>query len=95
MNQERISVVDLREGDTIFIHSQNFLSRDQRSHMQAWAKQQFPNNEVVILDGGLQVSVARPGSNELMERIALATEQFAKQFNEVSACGKVLLTEQA
>lgn len=95
MNQERIAVVDLREGDTIFIHSDNFLSRDQRSHMQAWAKEQFPNNEVVILDGGLQVSVARPGANELMERIALATEQFAKQFNQVSACGNALMTERA
>ena len=33
--------------------------------------------------------------HERLERIALATEQFAKQFNQVSACGNALMTERA
>ena len=94
-NVERIQTIDLRDGDTVFVHVEQILNRMQREQMQKWFSDQFPKNEVVILDGGIKISVARPNSGEMMERIAKATEALADQFNKVSAGGNSLLTEQA
>lgn len=93
--QERIQVVDLRPGDLIIVSTDMFLNKEQRVHLQEHLKKKFPENEVVIVEGGMNLTVARPGANELMERIAEATEKLAKQFNEVSAGGRTLLTESA
>lgn len=95
MSTERIAVVDLRPTDTVIVHFDGFLSKVQRGEMTARIKESFPHNDVKLMEGGMTITVARPGANEMMERIALATEQLAKQFNQVSARGTSLLTEQA
>ena len=91
MSQERISVVDLRPDDTVIVHFDGFLSKVQRVELTARIKESFPHNDVKLMEGGMTITVARPGANELMERIALATEQLAKQFNQVSAAGHSLM----
>ncbi len=93
MSQERISVVDLRPDDTVIVHFDGFLSKVQRVELTARIKESFPHNDVKLMEGGMTITVARPGANELMERIALATEQLAKQFDQVSGCGNALLVE--
>lgn len=93
--QERIQVVDLRPGDTVIIHFNGFLSKEQRVHLQAKVEERFPENKVAIMEGGMTLTVARPGANELLERVALATEKLAAQFDQVSAGGASIMTEQS
>lgn len=95
MNKERIAVVDLRPGDTVIIHFDGFLSKEQRVELTKRIKEGFPDNDVKIMEGGMTISVARPGANELMERIAEATERLAEQFDKVTAYGNAMLTEVA
>jgi len=93
--QEQVQVVDLRPGDTVIIHFDGFLSKPQHSALRDRIKEQFPENDVKIIEGGMTLSVARPGANELMERIAEATEKLAGQFNFVTGGGgsSVFVTE--
>lgn len=95
MSQERISVVDLRPDDTVIVHFDGFLSKVQRVELTERIKESFPHNDVKLMEGGMTITVARPGANELMERIAEATEKLAEQFSMVSNGGTSVLTEQA
>lgn len=82
---ERIQVVDLRPGDMIIVHYDGFLTREQRPELSARIKESFPDNEVKILEGGMDMSVARPGANELLERTAVAVEKLVAHFEQMAA----------
>lgn len=82
---ERIQVVDLRPGDTIIVSFDGFLSKTQREDLRASCEKRFPENKVVVCEGGMQITVARPGANEMLERTALAVEKLAAQFDAVIA----------
>jgi len=76
----------------VIVHFDGFLSKLQRTELQARIKESFPENEVKLMEGGMTLTVARPGANELMERIANAAEKLQAQFEAVSAGGQRILT---
>lgn len=90
---ERIQVVDLRPGDTIIVSTEDFLSQEQRTRLRHDFLRRFPENEVVVCEGGMHITVARPGANEMLERTAFAVEKLVEHFEAVSAGGQSLLVK--
>jgi hypothetical protein len=58
---------------------------------------EFPGMHIAVVDGGATVQMIHPVSfsadSEKLERIAKATEKFAKQFESVSSGGAYMAVE--
>lgn len=66
----QVSTLDVREGDTLIVHTETFFTEQQRAKVIEHFKGKFPQvKEVVTLEGGITLSTARPGSDELLTEI--------------------------
>jgi hypothetical protein len=66
----QVSTLDVREGDTLIVHTEEFFTEKQRAQVIEHFKGKFPQvKEVVTLEGGISLATARPGSDELLTEI--------------------------
>jgi hypothetical protein len=69
VNQERneeeptwlntVKVLSIKDGDAIVIKSPDFLSEDQVEFISSTIKKQFPNNGILIIEGGMDIGVLK------------------------------------
>lgn len=55
----RIDVVRLQHDDILVLHAEQVMSNKQVEDIAARAKERFPDQEVIVIDGGMKLSVVR------------------------------------
>jgi pyruvate kinase len=56
---EKVQVLDIKPGDVVVIKTEHFLVPRQRQTIVDLVASVFPENRVLVLDGGLELEVAR------------------------------------
>lgn len=54
-----VQVLRLRLDDVVVFHSESRMSDEMYEHTVAQTKDRFPGHQVMILDGGMKLSVVR------------------------------------
>lgn len=54
-----VDVVRLQAGDVLVLHSETRLADAEYEHIVAGMKKQFPGHEVLVMEGGVKLSVVR------------------------------------
>lgn len=87
-------IVDIRPGDTLVFHYKDFLSDGQRDRLKEMMAKEFPDaGKIVILEGGITLSVARPGANELLAEIRDSVASIDKTLDSVAWGGVVSVSQ--
>lgn len=55
-----LTILDVKPGDTILLRHEKHIDDTDRAAITGSVTRQFPGHEVLILDGGLELSVLRP-----------------------------------
>jgi len=58
----KIAAVRLRPGDVVIVKVKDHLSRDGAKSLEAYLKDYFPLNRILVLSGGISLQVAREES---------------------------------
>ena len=59
-----MAVLDLKPGDTIVLRSEKMLDQQQYDTIKTLVAAEFPGHRVVVLDGGLELSLLRATDQE-------------------------------
>ena len=54
-----VEVVRLRPGDTLVLHTEGGLSDQEFDEIVTHVKDKFPDNELMIVEGGMRLAVLR------------------------------------
>jgi hypothetical protein len=60
---ESVRVMRLQPGDTIALHVKDHLTNMARAVLHDQLKRTFPDHETIIVDGGAELSIARPDAD--------------------------------
>jgi hypothetical protein len=56
---KEVERLELKEGDIILLKSDRVFNNDQFERLKGLAKQTFPNNKIIFLDGGLELKILK------------------------------------
>ena len=62
---DEVRILRLRPGDTVVVYRSEFLDDDEMALTQASVKEAFPDNVVVVMEGGSRLEVLRRDDDEV------------------------------